>query len=141
MKYVKFEGNLRAILGEDAIKISSKYGVEVTPEYQFLRPDEGVLVSLGTVIDLNKAEALLSLKNITALADEKAFNAEIDKYYKPSYQVTSEALYAEKLKKLIGDGIIDLNEMKPTWTDAEENEYLYNAGVSGIEKSKKQAYK
>ena len=141
MKYVKFEGNLRAILGEDAIKISSKYGVEVTPEYQFLRPQEGVLISLGTVIDQNKAEALLRLENITALADEKAFNAEIDKYYKPSYQVTSDALYAENLKKLIGDGIIDLNEMKPTWTDAEENEYLYNAGVSGIEKSKKLAYK
>ena len=141
MKYVKFEGNLRAILGEDATKIRSKYGVEVTPEYQFLRPQEGVLISLGTVIDQNKAEALLRLENITALADEEAFNAEIDKYYKPSYQVTSDALYAENLKKLIGDGIIDLNEMKPEWTDAEENEYLYNAGVSGIEKSKKLAYK
>ena len=109
--FLKIKGHLLDVLGEGARgDIKGEFGIEITPEYQFL--EQTPPVTLAKVIDSVKAEQLLHDNRVSVLETEEDFNNEIDNLYVERYDLvdstalmldlqlsgrsTTESFYAKK---------------------------------------------
>lgn len=138
MRYIKIEGNLLDILGEDARSTERETGLRFMPEYQFL--DSDIPTSLGMIVDEEKAQKYFNYANVTILNTIQDFNTEIDNLFIPKYTIYNEGLMNANLNQKVTNGTINLDEMQPDWTSQQEAEWLFNQGISGIRKSEKPPY-
>ena len=138
MKYIKIQGNLLDVLGEDARLTEKETGLRFTPEYQFL--DGDIPTSLGMIVDEEKVQKYFNLQGITILESKENFNQEIDRLHIPTYTIYNEGLMNANLNQKVTSGIINLDEMQPDWTPQQEAEWLFSQGISGIRKSEKPKY-
>lgn len=138
MRYVKIQGNLLDVLGEDARLTEKEIGLRFMPEYQFL--DGDIPISLGMIVDEEKAQKYFNLQDVAILESKEAFNKEIDRLHLPIYTIYNEGLMNANLNQNVTSGMINLDEMQPDWTPQQEAEWLFNQGISGIRKSEKPKY-
>ena len=128
---LKFEGQLKDIMGEDARKNWEKEcGLRFYPGHQ--NPEEGI--TLMEVIDESKATKYFALSGVEILTVEQATLVIAEKMDKTVYRRYDDALYGANIQKKITDGSLDIDLMQADWTDQQELEFLYNAGVSGIKR-------
>lgn len=138
MKFIKIQGNLLDILGEDARLTEKETGLRFTPEYQFL--DGDTPTSLGMIIDEEKAQKYFNFENVTILQTKEDFNKEIDRLHIPTYTIYNEGLMNANLNQKVSSSAINLDEMQSDWTPQQEAQWLFNQGISGIRKSEKPKY-
>jgi hypothetical protein len=131
MRILKFTGELLNIMGEDARKNWEKdLGLKFYPGHQNTQED----ITLMEVIDETKAAKYVALSGVEVLTVEQANLVIVEKMDKTIFRRYDDALYGANIQKKIADGSLDIDLMQPDWTDQQELEFLYNAGVSGIRK-------
>jgi hypothetical protein len=131
MRILKFTGELLNIMGDDARKNWEKdLGLKFYPGHQNAQEE----ITLMEVIDEAKASKYVALSGVEVLTVEQANLVIAEKMDKTTFRRYDDALYGANIQKKIADGSLDIDLMQPDWTDQQELEFLYNAGVSGIRK-------
>ena len=131
MKILKFIGQLVDVMGTDARKNWEKdCGLRFYPGHQNSEEE----ITLMEVIDEIKAAKYVDLVGVEVLTAEQANQVIDEKMDKMTYRRYDDALYGANIQKKIADGSLDIDQMQPYWTDQQELEFLYSAGVSGIKK-------
>jgi len=132
MKILKFTGQLSDIMGEDARKDWTKEcGLKFHSGHQ--NTEEGI--TLMEVIDEEKASKYYELNGVEVLNETEADVIVAEKMDKVSYKVTSDVIMNNNIlaRSNTVEGI-NFDEMPAEWTEQQELEFIYNAGVSGIKK-------
>lgn len=127
MSVAYFEKSLLEHLGEQARGSFIPLGLSNDDIIQ--TDNNGNLVSFIKIIgDFDKTKC-------TEVITETEANTRLKALYKPTYEITNPNVMSATMTALISNGTINVAEMKPEWTDQQENEWLYNKGVSGITKN------
>ena len=134
---LKFNGQLLEIMGEDS-RASNWEGVTGLSTTEICQQMDNEPFALIKVVDEEKANKYMQHEKVDILTVEEA-NAIIDTF-PDKYKIYNENLMAANLNSKVSQGLIDLDEMLPDWTDQQEAEFLYNKGISGIKKLPRPAY-
>lgn len=138
--YLKIKGHLLDVLGEGARgDIKREFGIEITPEYQFL--EQETPITLAKIVNETKIQQLLNDDRVEVLETEEDFNNEIDNLYVERYDlVDSTALMLDL--QLSGRSASDIPsyDTSKSMQDQANLKALYEAGLSGIKKNKKPPY-
>jgi len=138
MKILKLNGNLIDIMGENIKKNFTKlYGITGKTEHQNLR--NGKNYSLLKVTDESKSIGLERHSLVEVLTETQA-NLLIDTDFDEEYYIYSESLVSASLSQKIKKDEINLDEMLPEWSRTQAAKWLFEKGISGIQKTKKPAY-
>jgi hypothetical protein len=131
---LKFTGQLSQIMGEEARLRSweDAIGLKYTQGHQSMSGE--VPVTLMEVVDTEKAQKYLNHPSVEILTEDDADLILTEKMDKVTYKKYDDALYGANIQKKIQDGTLDIDAMRPEWTDQKELEYLYNLGISGIKR-------
>lgn len=125
-----FEGQLRDIMGEDARKNwEEECGLRFEQGHQ-----SGDGMTLFEVVNVSKASKYLVDERVTEITVSEADLLLAEKCDRINYKVTSEALMGANINSKAVAGVLDLDAMDPNWSEQQELEFLYNSGVSGIER-------
>jgi len=138
--FLKIEGPLLDVLGEKARgDIKGEFGIELSPQYQFLEGE--IPVSLAIVTDQAKADQLTHDNRVTVLNTVEDFNSEIDNLFEEKYILKdSTALMIDlQLSGKTVSSIVGYDTNK-SMTDNANLKALYEAGLSGISKTQKPPY-
>jgi hypothetical protein len=128
---LKFNGQLLDVMGDDARKNWERdLGLKFHGGHQ--NAAEGI--TLMAVIDETKASKYFGLSEVEVLTVEQANQVIAEKIDAITFLRYDDALYGANIQKKIADGSLDIDLMQPDWTDQQELEFLYNAGVSGIKR-------
>jgi len=146
-KILKFNGQLIDVMGEKDARCSwgkeLGLGVKHIPQMSKRDGDTDEEFTLMEVVDESKCQKYLNHPDVEVLTVAEA-NAVIAEKFKPKYSIyndtiaginLTEKMNQQKEKKANGEVVenkINFDEMLPEWTPAQEAEYLYNKGISGI---------
>ena len=131
MIILKFTGNLVDTMGDNARGDFEKdLGLKFHNGHQNI--EEGI--TLLEVIDEQKAEKYINHKLVEVLDENQANQLLISNMDKIVYKKYDDALYGANINHLIGLGTLNIDELLPVWTDQQELDFLYNKGISGINK-------
>jgi hypothetical protein len=131
MKILKFTGQLVDLMGLDARKNWEKdCGLRFSSGHQNAEEE----TTLMEVIDEEKTAKYFALSEVEVLTVGQANLVIAEKMDKTIFRRYDDALYGANIQKKIADGSLDIDLMQPDWTDQQELEFLYNAGVSGIKR-------
>ena len=146
MKYIKINAkNLYDVVtdeekeksDENWRKMIKNLGIKILPDFQFIKEN----IHLGLVKDYNLAnKKLVDNPNVEFFDTKEEFDNYINQYYKIKYLVRNESLMNANLNQKIQEGVINLDEIKVDWTDQEELKWLYEKGISGIQKKDNPPY-
>lgn len=140
MKILKFNGNLRDIMGEDAVLNPVLCGLAYYDGHQDVAED-GSIVTLMEVIDETLALKYEQSKFVEVLDENSADIVLVEMESKIKYKVVDHSLYSANINQLVLSNELDLKKMDVAWSNTEELEYLYNIGISGIVKKQKSVKK
>lgn len=138
--YVKIVGNLIDILGEYARgDIEGLCGLKLSPQYQSTEGEE--LITLGEVVNEQKASIYLNHPNVEILETKEDFNAAIDEYFKEKYILVDSTALLLSLQ-LSGKTVANIEGYNPEkpMEDQQNLKALFEAGLSGIKKKAKPPY-
>lgn len=136
--YLKIEGHLLDVLGESARgNMEEELGIIISPTHQFL--ENAPVVSLAKVVDVQKAETLLSHPSITVLETVEDANAVIDSLYQEQYFVTDSIMLQLSLQMAGFPEVPGFDKSKPM-SDQVNLKALHAAGMGGISKNTKPPY-
>ena len=88
----------------------------------------------GKLVSFIKITGDFDEEKCTEVLTEAAANEKLRALYKPSFVITNPNVMQATMTAKISDGSLNIAEMQADWSDGEENEWLYNNGVSGITK-------
>ncbi|MFZ7103371.1 MAG: hypothetical protein ACOWWO_12050 [Peptococcaceae bacterium] len=136
--YLKIQGNLLDILGEDArSNMEETLGIKVSPAYQFLECD--IPATLAVVTNEDKVQKIINHAKITILNTMDEFNAEIDNLYEEKYTLTNSTELQVDLQ-LSGNPTIPNYDAGQPLRSQNNLKALYDSGLGGISKNKKPPY-
>lgn len=130
---LKFNKSLLEIMGKDARKDwEPECGLRYYQGHQLIKDD--ISITIMEVVDTEKAQKYLNHPSVEILTEDDADLILTEKMDKVTYKKYDDALYGANIQKKIQDGTLDIDAMRPEWTDQKELEYLYSLGISGIKR-------
>ena len=131
MKILKFTGNLADIMGDDS---RGSFGKDSGLKYYEGHQNLVKKITLFEVVDEEKAKKYINHKQVETLDEIQANEILFSDMDKILYKKYDGDLYRVNLQQKTDIGIVNLDLMLPEWTEQQELDFLYNKGLSGINK-------
>jgi len=135
-RYIKIEGMLGDILGDDLARSNWKVTLGLNMTTQVL--DDDICITYFEVINEEIfTEKASDFSFITEMSDLQSIIDDIESKNYDFFIKSNEGLMTANMNFLLTKGELDFDEMSVLLTEQEELEYLFNKGCSGITKERK----